>query len=94
MKKLNIAIVGLGNIGSYLYKYLNDNKKILTEKIEDLHIVAKGLIEFETLTFKEVKDLLKGIKPDRDDFDNDVGAQPSITPSVPKTSSNTSPQIS
>ena len=32
MKKLNIAIIGLGNIGSYLYKYLNDNKKILTEK--------------------------------------------------------------
>ena len=32
MKKLNIAIIGLGNIGSYLYKYLNENKKILTEK--------------------------------------------------------------
>ncbi len=32
MKKLNIAIIGLGNIGSYLYNYLNDNKKILTEK--------------------------------------------------------------
>jgi homoserine dehydrogenase len=32
MKKLNIAIIGLGNIGSYLYKYLEDNKKILTEK--------------------------------------------------------------
>ena len=32
MKKLNIAIVGLGNIGSYLFKYLNENKKILTEK--------------------------------------------------------------
>ena len=32
MKKLNIAIIGLGNIGSYLYKFLNDNKKILTEK--------------------------------------------------------------
>ena len=32
MKKLNIAIVGLGNIGSYLFKYLNTNKKILTEK--------------------------------------------------------------
>jgi homoserine dehydrogenase len=32
MKKLNIAIIGLGNIGSYLFKYLNDNKKILTEK--------------------------------------------------------------
>jgi len=32
MKKLNIAIIGLGNIGSYLYKYLNDNKKILMKK--------------------------------------------------------------
>ena len=32
MRKLNIAIIGLGNIGSYLFKYLNDNKKILTKK--------------------------------------------------------------
>ena len=32
MRKLNIAIIGLGNIGTYLFKYLNENKKILTEK--------------------------------------------------------------
>jgi homoserine dehydrogenase len=32
MKKLNIAIIGLGNIGSYLFRYLSENKKILTEK--------------------------------------------------------------
>jgi len=32
MKKLNIAIIGLGNIGSYLYKYLNQNKKIISKK--------------------------------------------------------------
>ena len=32
MKKTNIAIIGLGNIGSFLFKYLKDNKKILTEK--------------------------------------------------------------
>ena len=32
MKKLNIAIVGLGNIGSYLFKYFRDNNKILTKK--------------------------------------------------------------
>ncbi len=31
-KKLNIAIVGLGNIGSYLYKYLQSNKQILSKK--------------------------------------------------------------
>ena len=29
---LNIAIVGLGNIGSYLYKYLQNNKEILSKK--------------------------------------------------------------
>ena len=32
MKKLNIAIIGLGNIGSYLFKYLKKNKKILSKK--------------------------------------------------------------
>ena len=32
MKKLNIAIIGLGNIGSYLYKYLKKNKNILSKK--------------------------------------------------------------
>jgi len=31
-KKLNIAIIGLGNIGSYLFKYLKKNKKILSKK--------------------------------------------------------------
>ena len=32
-KKLyNIAIIGLGNIGSYLFKYLNKNKKKLIKK--------------------------------------------------------------
>jgi len=31
-KKLNIAIIGLGNIGSYLYKYLKINKEILSKK--------------------------------------------------------------
>ena len=32
MKKLNIAIIGLGNIGSYLFSYLKKNKKILSKK--------------------------------------------------------------
>ena len=31
-KKMNIAIIGLGNIGTYLYKYLLSNKKILSKK--------------------------------------------------------------
>ncbi len=40
MKKLNIAIIGLGNIGTYLFKYLNDNKKILTEKNNCIPIIT------------------------------------------------------
>ena len=39
MRKLNIAIIGLGNIGSYLFNYLNENKKILTEKNNCLPVV-------------------------------------------------------
>ncbi len=39
MRKLNIAIIGLGNIGSYLFEYLNENKQILTEKNNCLPIV-------------------------------------------------------
>ena len=39
MKNLNIAIIGLGNIGSYLYKYLNENKNILTEKNNCLPVI-------------------------------------------------------
>ena len=40
MKKLNIAIIGLGNIGSYLFKYLNENKRILTEKNNCVPIIS------------------------------------------------------
>jgi len=39
MRKLNIAIIGLGNIGCYLFKFLNENKKILTEKNNCLPII-------------------------------------------------------
>ncbi|MBD42004.1 MAG: cell division protein FtsH [Pelagibacteraceae bacterium] len=45
--------------------------KILKDNIKELHIVAKGLIEYETLTLKEVKDLIKGVPPSRDNFDSD-----------------------
>ena len=33
-------------------------KKILTEKIDDLHKLAKALILYETLTGDEIKDLI------------------------------------
>jgi len=69
-------------------------RKILTDHLDELHLVAKSLKEYETLTLDEMKDLIKGIPPSRDDFDDEAGKQPSIPPSVPKTSSKTSPQTS
>lgn len=44
-------------------------RKILEDNIKDLHIIAKGLLEYETLTGEEIKNLIKGIKPTRDEDD-------------------------
>jgi len=39
-------------------------KKILTEKLDDLHKLAKALLIYETLSGKEIKDLIfKNIEP-------------------------------
>ena len=41
-------------------------KKVLTEKIDDLHKIAKALLIYETLSGDEIRDLiLKDIKPTR-----------------------------
>ncbi len=63
----------------------NNCRKILHDNIEELHIVAKGLLEYETLSGDEIKDLIKGIKPSRDDFDNDISTPKKPATSVPKT---------
>ena len=44
-------------------------RKILEDNIKDLHVIAKSLLEYETLTGEEIKNLIKGIKPTRDEDD-------------------------
>ena len=44
----------------------NEATRILTEKRADLEILAKGLLEFETLSGDEIEDLLNGKKPNRE----------------------------
>jgi len=61
----------------------DDAKRILTEKLEDLHTVAKGLLEFETLSGEEIIAVLKGIRPRRDDAE--AKAPPPPKASVPLT---------
>ena len=41
-------------------------KKVLTDKIDDLHKIAKALLIYETLSGDEIRDLiLKNIKPSK-----------------------------
>ncbi|MDC3402124.1 ATP-dependent zinc metalloprotease FtsH [Alphaproteobacteria bacterium] len=51
-------------------------KQILTDKMDDLHIIAKGLLEYETLSGDEILGLLKGQAPHRPDDDNDAATGP------------------
>ena len=44
----------------------NEATRILTEKRADLEALAKGLLEFETLSGDEIIDLLNGKKPNRE----------------------------
>ncbi len=55
----------------------NEATRILTEKRADLEALAKGLLEFETLSGDEITDLLKGKKPNRESV---------LEPSTPRTS--------
>ncbi len=45
---------------------LHEARRILTEKRADLETLAKGLLEFETLSGDEIKDLLDGKPPVRE----------------------------
>jgi cell division protease FtsH len=58
-------------------------KRILTERLADLHIMAKALLEYETLTGDEIINALKGIAPVRDDAEDQRPSGPSV--SVPLT---------
>ncbi len=42
-------------------------KRILTEKLADLHTLAKALLEYETLSGDEIIGALKGVAPNRED---------------------------
>ncbi|MFC0633452.1 ATP-dependent zinc metalloprotease FtsH [Brevundimonas balnearis] len=56
----------------------DEARRILTEKADDLEALAQALLEYETLSGEEIKDLLeKGVKPNRDE-NNFPNAGPSV----------------
>ncbi len=60
-------------------------KKILSDNMDDLHVIAKGLMEYEMLSGDEIKALLRGEKIVRDE--DEAGSVPPSS-SVPSSSGN------
>ena len=62
---------------------LDEARRILSERIEDLHKVAKALLEYETLSGDEIIAVMKGVQPKRDEPEDKRPSGPSV--SVPLT---------
>jgi len=67
-------------------------RQLLSDHIDQLHIIAQALLEYETLTGEEIKRLIAGEKIDRDNGPA-AGAQPvpAAGTSIPKTRRPTGP---
>ena len=61
MKKIDSEVRRLVKEGE------DEARRILTERIEDLHSVAKALLEFETLSGEEIANVIQGVMPNRDE---------------------------
>jgi cell division protease FtsH len=57
---------------------MDEARRILSERHEQWTVLAEGLLEYETLTGEEIRDLIGGKRPDRGD-----GSAPAPTSAVP-----------
>jgi cell division protease FtsH len=82
----NISEATAQKIDSEIRRIIDDTYqrayKILSTQIGDLHTIAKGLLEYETLTGDEIIGLIKGIKPVRTPYEEPAPDR-SAGPSVP-----------
>ncbi len=62
----------------------NRAKQILQDRLNDLHTVAKGLLEYETLTGDEINALLRGERPVRTPYEEPEPQQPRPSGTVPQ----------
>ncbi|MCG6904628.1 MAG: ATP-dependent zinc metalloprotease FtsH [Rhodobacter sp.] len=69
-------------------------KRILTEKSEDLHRLAQGLLEYETLTGDEITKVIAGQPLNRGDDEDDRpdSSGPASVTSIPKTKPKPKPK--
>ncbi|WP_421933411.1 ATP-dependent zinc metalloprotease FtsH [Phenylobacterium sp.] len=57
----------------------DEARRILTTKLDDLHTLAKALLEYETLSGDEIIAVLKGVAPNRDDSDSKRPMGPAVS---------------
>ncbi len=62
----------------------NTAQKVIRENIDDLHTIARALIEYETLTGDEIRDLMDGKPPVRE-IDADLAPKSTGVPTTGKT---------
>ena len=56
----------------------DEARRILTERIEELHTLAKALLEYETLSGDEIINVMAGTPPIRDDLDTKKPTGPKV----------------
>ncbi|MBJ3776930.1 ATP-dependent zinc metalloprotease FtsH [Acuticoccus mangrovi] len=65
-------------------RFVNDGYEtamaVIKTNLDDLHTIAKGLLEYETLTGDEIRNLLKGKPPTRESTDDEPPARASTVP--------------
>jgi len=83
----NISEATAQKIDSEIHRIIEESyeraRKILTERLADLNVLARGLLEYETLTGDEITALLKGIPPVRTPYEEPTLPARGEGPSVP-----------
>ncbi|MDP3658421.1 MAG: cell division protein FtsH, partial [Phenylobacterium sp.] len=57
---------------------MDEARRIITERIDDLHAVAKALLEYETLSGDEIIGVMKGVQPIRTEAETKRPAGPAV----------------
>jgi cell division protease FtsH len=73
-----------GEIKRLVEAGFTEAQQILTEKRADLEVLAKGLLEYETLSGDEIKDLLDGKPPMREGVSEPTAPRSSAVPTAGK----------
>src|SRR5471032_27778 len=83
----NISEATAQKIDSEIHRIIDEcyvrAKTILTERLADLNVLARGLLEYETLTGDEILGLLKCVSPVRTPYEEPVLPARGEGPSVP-----------